>query len=171
MRKALKRFIYFSIFIFLFGCASDYALFQEGKKHFYAQNYDKAKEKFSEVKEKYPDSIAVELADEYLKKIERLLSEKDKKEEEKDKILIGEEKERKTEQTAEKLLSNVYYDTDIREILRNLSAETGINIIVDDTVQGVITVKYENLHFESVLKLILLQFLLVNLKIQELNQV
>lgn len=154
-----QYFVFLVIFTFLLGCANDYALFQEGKKYFYAQDYDKAKEKFSEVKKKYPNSVTVDLADEYLKKIEKLLSEKALNVEERDKIFKkeGQKEEIKKEPTSEKLYSNVYYDTDIREILRNLSAESGINIIVDDTVQGVVTVKYENLPFESVLKLVLLQ--------------
>ncbi|MFA5354993.1 MAG: hypothetical protein WC291_12250, partial [Thermodesulfovibrionales bacterium] len=46
-------------------------------------------------------------------------------------------------------------DTELKEVIRNLAAETGENLITDDTVQGLISVKYDNLPLEKVLRMVL----------------
>jgi type IV pilus assembly protein PilQ len=142
----------------LSGCAHyDYSLLKEGRELFERQEYEKAAEKFKEIKKDYPESNIVELADDYLKKTEEAIRKEgkplkegvvpEKRPPELEKIV--------PEKRPEKLLSNVFFDTDIKEIIRNLSAETGINLITDETVQGILSVRYENLPLEKVLKLIL----------------
>lgn len=151
----MKKLIIFLFFISLYSCAHDYSLFIEGKKFYEKHEYDRAEQKFIEFKKKYPESQIIELADDYLKKIEEI----NKKElvqknsiKHDDKIII---KDVEVKEKKEKLLTNVFYDTDVKEILRTISSETGINIITDDTVQGVISVKFENQPLEKVLKMVL----------------
>jgi len=56
---------------------------------------------------------------------------------------------------ASPLVTNVFYDTDIREALRDISAQTGINIIPDETVQGVVTLEAVDMPLEECLSSIL----------------
>ncbi len=53
------------------------------------------------------------------------------------------------------LVTNVFYETDIREALRDLSAQTGVKIIPDETVQGIISVELKETPLEDALKIIL----------------
>jgi type IV pilus assembly protein PilQ len=108
--------------------------------------------KFKEIKQDYPQSNIVKLADDYLKRTEEALK---KKEQPAKEDVALEQVAPEPEKKPEKLLSNIFFDTDIREIIRNLSAETGKNLIIDDTVQGIISVRYENQTLENVLRLIL----------------
>ena len=50
------------------------------------------------------------------------------------------------------LVTNYFYDTDLREALRDISAQTGINIIADDTVQGIVTLEVYDMPLEECLK-------------------
>lgn len=148
----------FLILLIIFsGCAHyDYALFKEGRELFEKQEYGQAAEKFNKIKQDYPQSNISELAEEYLKKTEDVIRKKEsplQKGAIQEKKLPGiEEKVLGPEIKPEKLLSNVFIDTDIKEIIRNLSAETGINLITDDTIQGVLSVRYENQPLEKVLR-------------------
>ncbi|MGQ9810207.1 MAG: type II secretion system protein GspD [bacterium] len=56
---------------------------------------------------------------------------------------------------ASPLVTNVFYDTDLREALRDISAQTGINIIPDETVQGVVTLEAVDMPLEECLTRIL----------------
>lgn len=49
------------------------------------------------------------------------------------------------------LVTNYFYDTDLREALRDISAQTGINIIPDDTVQGIVTLEVYDMPLEDCL--------------------
>jgi len=53
------------------------------------------------------------------------------------------------------LVSNVFFETDLRQALKDLSNETGIAIIPDNTVQGLVTLEFENALLEDVLEKIL----------------
>ena len=50
------------------------------------------------------------------------------------------------------LVTNYFYDTDLREALRDISAQTGINIIPDDTVQGIVTLEVYDMPLEECLR-------------------
>ena len=52
----------------------------------------------------------------------------------------------------EPLVTNYFYDTDLREALRDISAQTGVNIIPDDTVQGIVTLEVFDMPMEECLK-------------------
>lgn len=54
------------------------------------------------------------------------------------------------------MVSIVLFETDIREALNEVSLQTGVNIIADQTVGGVITADIQNLPLEKALKLILI---------------
>ncbi|MEW6675933.1 MAG: secretin N-terminal domain-containing protein [Nitrospirota bacterium] len=119
------------LLMLLSGCAHyDYALSKEGKELYESQEYETEEA----IKEKAQPQKEVIL---------------EKRPPEAEKKVLEQEKK------PEKLLSNIFFDTDIKEIIRNLSAETGENLITDDTVQGVLSVRYENLPLEKVLKIIL----------------
>ena len=53
------------------------------------------------------------------------------------------------------LITNVFYENDIREILAAISAQTGINIIADQTVYGFVTLELMDVPFEEALSRIL----------------
>lgn len=44
----------------------------------------------------------------------------------------------------EPLVSNVFYETDLREVLLNIADQTGVAIVADATVQGYVTIELEN---------------------------
>lgn len=52
-------------------------------------------------------------------------------------------------------ISNVFVETDLREALDDVSAQAGINIIADPSVQGVVTVGLQNVTVDEALKLLL----------------
>jgi type IV pilus assembly protein PilQ len=56
----------------------------------------------------------------------------------------------------EPLVSALYFEMDIREALNDLMLQSGVNIIADDTVQGLVTLDLENVEVEKALKMILL---------------
>ena len=53
------------------------------------------------------------------------------------------------------LVSNVFFESDLRQALRDLSDEAGIPIIPDNTVQGLVSLEFENAPLENVLRKIL----------------
>ncbi len=157
MRRYFLIFSFSILILLINACAHDYALFREGKRYYESQDYDRAAEKFRQLKNKYPQSNIVDLADEYLRRIEELTSRQKGKPEEplKTPVIPIKEEKKEISEKPEKLFSNVFYDTDIKEIIRHLSTESGINIVMDDTVQGVLSIRYENMTLEEILKLVL----------------
>jgi len=142
--------------LLLSACATHYAIFKEGRELHERGEYEKASEKFKEIKQDYSESNVAELADFYLKRIDEALKKELPLEKEIEPEKRPPEKEvSEPEKKPEKLLSNVFIDADIKEIIRQLSIEIGINLITDDTVQGIISIKYENQPLEAVLKMIL----------------
>ncbi|MEW6378675.1 MAG: hypothetical protein AB1611_03585 [bacterium] len=142
--------------------SSDYTVFKKGKELYQKQRYEEARAKFLEITENYPNSSLTELAQNYITRIEEITGENDRP------STTGALPRADTpasqpasntagssSSTPEKLLSNEFYDTDLREIIRNIATETGISLITDDTVQGFISVRYKNLPLEEVLKIIL----------------
>ncbi len=56
----------------------------------------------------------------------------------------------------EPLVSTLFYQTDIREALNEVALQTGINIIPDETVRGVITMDLEDVPLEKALEMMLI---------------
>ena len=52
-------------------------------------------------------------------------------------------------------VSNVFFQSDLRQALEDVAAQAGVNIIADPTVQGVVSVTLEDLTVENALKLLL----------------
>ena len=50
---------------------------------------------------------------------------------------------------------NSFFETDIREVLRDISAQTGVKIVPDETVQGTISIELKKVHIEDALRLVL----------------
>ena len=55
-------------------------------------------------------------------------------------------------------ISNVFYETDIRQAIADVAAQAGVSIIVDETVQGMITLEVSDLPLEECLRRILTPF-------------
>ncbi len=55
----------------------------------------------------------------------------------------------------EPLITNVFYETDIRQALTDMSAQCGIPIIPDDSVQGIISLELKDVPLEKALRMIL----------------
>lgn len=55
------------------------------------------------------------------------------------------------------MVSTVFYETDIREALNELSLQTGVNIIYDETITGMVTLDLVDVPLERALQLILLK--------------
>lgn len=53
------------------------------------------------------------------------------------------------------LVSNSFFETDIREVLRDISAQTGVKIIADETVQGSISIELKEVPLEDALQMVL----------------
>ena len=60
------------------------------------------------------------------------------------------------EETTEPIVSALYFETDIREALSDLMLQSGVSIIADDTVQGLVTLDLENVPLEKALQMTLL---------------
>lgn len=56
----------------------------------------------------------------------------------------------------EPLVTALYFEMDIREALNDLMLQSGVNIIADNTVQGLVTLDLENVKLEKALKMVLL---------------
>lgn len=56
----------------------------------------------------------------------------------------------------EPLLTIMFFETDLREALNEISLDTGINIIADQTVSGFVTADLEDIPLEKALRLILI---------------
>ena len=59
-------------------------------------------------------------------------------------------------ETDEITVSTLFYETDIREALGELVLQTGINIIYDETVRGIVTLDLDNVPFEQALRMLLI---------------
>jgi type IV pilus assembly protein PilQ len=59
------------------------------------------------------------------------------------------------EETKEILISNVFVETDLRQALRDISAQAGIPIIPDSLVQGVVSVEFYDVPLEKCLEMLL----------------
>lgn len=53
-------------------------------------------------------------------------------------------------------ISTLFYETDIREALGELVLQTGINIIYDETVRGIVTLDLDEVPFEQALRMLLI---------------
>lgn len=53
------------------------------------------------------------------------------------------------------LITNVFVDTELRQALRDISAQAGINIIADNTVQGWVTADLKDVPLEKALEIVL----------------
>lgn len=53
------------------------------------------------------------------------------------------------------LVTNSFFETDIREVLRDISAQTGIKIVADETVQGSISIELKQIPLEEALRMVL----------------
>ncbi len=58
----------------------------------------------------------------------------------------------------EVLITNVFYETDLREALAAISAQSGINIVADQTVYGFISLELVDVPFEEALRRLLTPF-------------
>jgi type II secretory pathway component HofQ len=56
------------------------------------------------------------------------------------------------------LVTNVFYETDVREALSAISAQTGINIVADQTVYGFLSLELVDVPFEEALRRVLSPF-------------
>ena len=54
------------------------------------------------------------------------------------------------------LVNTLFFETDIREALSEISMQTGVNIIPDQTVSGVVTVDLQDVPLEQALRMILI---------------
>ncbi len=57
---------------------------------------------------------------------------------------------------SEKLVSDIYTETDVREAVQALATQAGVSIVLDDTARGAVTCTIENESFEVALQRILL---------------
>ncbi|MCF7908888.1 MAG: TonB C-terminal domain-containing protein [Candidatus Omnitrophica bacterium] len=59
-------------------------------------------------------------------------------------------------ESVEPLVNNVFYETDVRQALQDVSAQTKVPIVIDPSVQGFINVELENVPLEEALSMILI---------------
>lgn len=60
------------------------------------------------------------------------------------------------QETEDPLVTALYFEMDIREALNDLMLQSGVNIIADNTVQGLVNLDLENVKLEKALKMVLL---------------
>jgi len=60
-----------------------------------------------------------------------------------------------TWETAEPLVSNVFIDTELRQVLQDISSQTGVTIIPDQTVTGLVTCELEEVPLKKALEIVL----------------
>ncbi len=53
------------------------------------------------------------------------------------------------------VVNNTFFETEIREVLRDISAQTGVKIVPDETVQGSISIELKGVPLEDALRLVL----------------
>ncbi len=59
-----------------------------------------------------------------------------------------------TSSATELKVTNVFYQTDIREALQDIAAQVGINIVVDDSVEGVVSLTLKDVPLDKALEMI-----------------
>jgi len=52
-------------------------------------------------------------------------------------------------------VSNVFFQTDLRQALEDVSAQAGVNIITDPSVQGIVSITLDDVSIERALDLLL----------------
>lgn len=55
-------------------------------------------------------------------------------------------------------VTNVFYDSDLREIIQTIAAQCFVNVVADETVSGLITVEFEDVPLEEAMRRILNPF-------------
>jgi len=55
-------------------------------------------------------------------------------------------------------VTNVFYDTDLREVLQTMATQCFVNLIADETVSGLITVEFEDVPLEEAMRRVLNPF-------------
>jgi type IV pilus assembly protein PilQ len=73
-------------------------------------------------------------------------------------VVLGEDKKPPATNSlfeTDALVTNAFFETDIREVLRDISAQTGVMIIPDETVQGSISIELKEVPLEEALHIIL----------------
>jgi type IV pilus assembly protein PilQ len=53
------------------------------------------------------------------------------------------------------LVTNIFYDTDLREVLQTMAAQCFVNLVADETVSGLITVELEDVPLEEAMRRVL----------------
>jgi len=53
------------------------------------------------------------------------------------------------------LITNVFFETDIRQALQDMATQAGIPILADDTVQGYVTAEFQDTPLEKALSILL----------------
>lgn len=56
------------------------------------------------------------------------------------------------------MVTNIFYDTDVREILHTMAAQCGVNVISDQTVTGLLTVELIDVPLEEAMQRVLTPF-------------
>jgi type IV pilus assembly protein PilQ len=57
--------------------------------------------------------------------------------------------------TSQPLVDNVFVDTDIREVLREIGSACGVQILIDNTVQGTVSIDLKKVPLEEALRMVL----------------
>src|SRR3989338_11317615 len=52
-------------------------------------------------------------------------------------------------------VTNSFFETDIKEVLRDISAQTGVKIVADETVQGSLSLELKEIPLEEALRMVL----------------
>ena len=72
-------------------------------------------------------------------------------------LVLAEEKDilELADEEGEVLVTNSFFETDIREVLRDISAQTGVKIVADETVQGSLSIELKEISLEETLRMVL----------------
>ena len=161
MKLGSMPLILFIALILVSGCAqNETSIYQEARDLYSLHRYREAAEKFDEFKKKHPESVRMDAVNFYMefsrKKADAAEKVLDKTGRIKEPVKTA-LPELKPEEEPEKqpLISNVFFETDIREALSNISAQTNIPIIADDTVSGLISLELEDTPLEKAMQMLL----------------
>ena len=72
-------------------------------------------------------------------------------------LVLAEEKDilELADEEGEVLVTNSFFETDIREVLRDISVQTGVKIVADETVQGSLSIELKEISLEETLRMVL----------------
>ncbi len=59
------------------------------------------------------------------------------------------------EEESPPLITNVFFDTEVREVLQDIATQVGIPILIDDTVAGVVSLELNEVSLEKALEMVL----------------